>query len=149
MKLIDKKIKFCKNQDKLFRVIKNLKKINFDNKKFQKILNERIQFKNKRLAAENISNVWFKLSKNISAKNNNNFLIYFNLIIYENLKLILHTLILIVHGKYGRMKNKLNYKFPDIKKKSIENEIETLRRDFNLKEKIEIKKLGKKLFFFG
>ena len=138
-----------KNQDKLFRVIKNLKKINFDNKKFQKILNERIQFKNKRLAAENISNVWFKLSKNISAKNNNNFLIYFNLIIYENLKLILHTIILIVRGKYGRMKNKLNYKFPDIKKKSIENEIETLRRDFNLKEKIEIKKLGKKLFFFG
>ena len=54
-----------------------------------------------------------------------------------------------MRGKYGRMKNKLNYKFPDIKKKSIENEIETLRRDFNLKEKIEIKKLGKKLFFFG
>ena len=138
-----------KNQDKLFSVIRNLKKIDFNKNKFQKILNERIQFKSKRLAAENISNVWLKLSKNILTRSNNNFLIYFNLIVYENLKLILHTIILIAQGKYGRMKDKLNYKFPQIKRKSIESDIRILCEDFNLKKKIKIKKLGKKLFFFG
>ena len=138
-----------KNQDKLFSVIRNLKKIDFNKNKFQRILNERIQFKSKRLAAEKISNVWLKLSKNILTKSNNNFLIYFNLIVYENLKLILHTIILIAQGKYGRMKDKLNYKFPQIKRKSIESDIRILCEDFNLKKKIKIKKLGKKLFFFG
>jgi surface carbohydrate biosynthesis protein len=140
-----------KNQDKLFSVIRNLKKNNFNKFKSQRILNERIQFKSKRLAAENISNVWLKLSKNISTKTNNNFLIYFNLIVYENLKLILLTIILIARGKYGRMQDKLNYlnyKFPEIKRKSVENDIKILFENFNFKKKIKEKKLGKKLFFF-
>ena len=47
------------------------------------------------------------------------------------------------------MKDKLNYKFPQIKRKSIESDIRILCEDFNLKKKIKIKKLGKKLFFFG
>ena len=111
-------------------------------------MNERIQFKSKKLAAENISNIWLKLSKNISTKTNNNFLIYFNLIIYENLKLILLTIILIARGKYVRKQDKLNYKFPEIKRKSIEKDIEILCENFNLKKKVKVKKLGKKLFFF-
>ena len=140
-----------KNQDKLFSVIRNLKKNNFNKFKSQRILNERIQFKSKRLAAENISNVWLKLSKNISTKTNNNFLIYLNLIVYENLKLILLTIILIARGKYGRIQDKLNYlnyKFPEIKRKSVENDIKILCENFNFKKKIKVKKLGKKLFFF-
>jgi hypothetical protein len=135
-------------EDEIIKTIKNLKKISFNKKRSQRILNQRIQFKGKKLAAENILTVWKKLSEKIFENSNNNFLIYFNLFIYENLKLIILPIILILTGKYGRMKDKLNYKFPVIKKKNIEKEIEVLSRDFNIKNKIRIKKLGRKLFFF-
>ena len=138
-----------KSQTKLFSIIKNLKKNKFQKNKFQKILNERIQFKSKKLAAENILKVWEKLSKKIFLFNsNNNFLIQLNLIIYENFKSIFLIIILILTGKYNRMKSKLNYKFPIIKKELIEKEIEILSKDFNKKNKIKVKKLGKKIFFF-
>ena len=138
-----------KSQKKLFSVITNLQKISFQKNKFQKILNERIQFKGKKLAAENILNVWVKLSKKLFLSNdNNNFLIRLNLIIYENFKSILLNTILILRGKYNKMQTLLNYKFPKIKKKLIERELKILSRDFKLTKKIKVTKLGKKLFFF-
>ena len=138
-----------KSQKKLFSVITNLQKISFQKNKFQKILNERIQFKGKKLAAENILNVWIRLSKKIFLSNdNNNFLIRLNLIIYENFKSILLNTILILRGKYNEMQSLLNYKFPKIKKELIEKELEILSRDFKLTKKIKVTKLGKKLFFF-
>jgi surface carbohydrate biosynthesis protein len=137
-----------KNKVRIFNIIKNLEKINFKKNKFQNILNERIQFKGKKLAAENILNVWLKLSKKIQLSVNNNFLIYLSLAIHENFKSILLIIILIFKGKYNIMQSKLNYKFPKIKKKFIEKEVEILSRDFKLTKKINVTKLGKKLFFF-
>ena len=137
-----------KNPDEIYDIIKNFKKINFKRSKYQKILNERIKFKGKRLAVENISNVWVELSKKIFFFNNNNLLIGLNLIIYENFKSILLIIILILKGKYKNIQTKLNYKFPKIKRKIIEKELENLSRDFKLTKKIKVTKLGKKLFFF-
>ena len=137
-----------KNPDEIYNIINNFKKINFQRSKYQKILNERIKFKGKRLAVENISNVWVELSKKIFFFNNNNLLIRLNLIIYENFKSILLVIILILKGKYKNIQTKLNYKFPKIKREIIEKELEILSRDFKLTKKIKVTKLGKKLFFF-
>jgi len=50
--------------------------------------------------------------------------------------------------KHKRMKDRLNYKFPQLEKKFIQKELEILARAFNLHNKVRVKKLGKKLFFF-
>lgn len=50
-------------------------------------------------------------------------------------------------GKFDRMKTKLNYKFPNIKKENLKNEIDTLSKNLNLKTNFKVTKLGKKLFF--
>ena len=132
---------------KIFKIIKNLNKVNFNKNKYQKILNERMRFKTNKLASENISNIWKRLSKNIVGKKNNNFLIYFKLFYYENLKIFDLYIILFMTGKFDRMKTKLNYKFPNIKKENLKNEIDTLSKNLNLKTNFKVTKLGKKLFF--
>lgn len=137
-----------KNKNKVYSIIKNLEKIDFNKHKFKKILNERIQFKNQVFASQNILKVWVNLSRKVLKGNNNNLLIFLKLLIYENLKLFFLTLILLIRGKSKRMKEKLNYKFPNLKKKFIEKEIEILTKDFNLKNNVKVRKLGKKLFFF-
>ena len=137
-----------KDQEKIYNIIKNFKKIDFKRNKYQKILNEKIKFRGKRLAAENISNIWLKLSKKIFFFNNNNFLIRLNLILYENIKLILLIIILILRGKYKNMQTKLNYKFPKIKQELMQKELEILSKDFDISNKVKVTKLGKKLFFF-
>ena len=54
--------------EKIFKLIKNFENINFNKKKYQKILNKRIQFKKKKLAVENILSVWVKISKKLVKK---------------------------------------------------------------------------------
>ena len=56
-------------------------------------------------------------------------------------------LILLLSGKYGRIK-KLNNKFPEIEENIMRNEINYISKNFNLKNNIRMKKLGKRLFFF-
>ena len=133
--------------EKIFKLIKNFENINFNKKKYQKILNKRIQFKKKKLAVENILSVWVKISKKLVKKSNNNILIYLNLLLYENIKSLYLVAKLILTGKYQRIKKKLNYKFPEIKENIIKDDIEGLSKNFNLNNNAKIKKLGKRLFF--
>ena len=147
-------LKFLKNisiivlkDEKIFNLINNFENINFNKKKYQKILNSRIQFKKKKLAVENILSVWVKISKKLVKKSNNNILIYLNLLLYENIKSLYLVAKLILTGKYQRIKKKLNYKFPEIKENIIKDDIEGLSKNFNLNNNAKIKKLGKRLFF--
>ena len=134
-------------ENKVIHLIKNIRNIKFKKKTYQKILNSRIQFKKKKLAVTNILSVWVKLSKKILKKNNDNYLIYLHLLIYENIKSLFQMLILLLSGKYGRIK-KLNNKFPEIEENIMRNEINYISKNFNLKNNIRMKKLGKRLFFF-
>lgn len=133
--------------EKIFKLIKNFENIQFNKNKYQKILNNRIQFKKKKLAVENILSVWVKISKKLKKKKNNNTLIYLNLFVYENIKSLYLMTKLILTGKYKRIKIKLNYKFPEIKENILKYDIEQLSKNFNLNDNTKIKKLGKRLFY--
>ena len=135
-------------ENKVIQFIKNIENITFKKNKYQKILNSRIQFKNNKLATTNILSIWVNLSKKIIKKNNNNNLIYLHLLIYENIKSLYLTITLLLTGRYKRIKKKLNYKFPEIKANIMKNDIDDLSKNFNFKNKIRMKKLGKRLFFF-
>ena len=135
-------------ENKVIQFIKNIENITFKKNKYQKILNSRIQFKNNKLATTNILSIWVNLSKKIIKKNNNNNLIYLHLLIYENIKSLYLSITLLLTGRYRRIKKKLNYKFPEIKANIMKNDIDDLSKNFNFKNKIRMKKLGKRLFFF-
>ena len=89
------------------------------------------------------------LSKKIKNSKNNLFKISLSLLIFENIKSFIQRLILLVKRKNIRFKKLLNYKYPELDKQFIEHEIINLSKHFNIKKKFKVKKLGKKLFFFG
>ena len=92
-------------ENKVIQFIKNIENITFKKNKYQKILNIRIQFKNNKLATKNILSIWVNLSKKIIKKNNNNYLIYLHLLIYENIKSLYQMLILLLQESMGELKN--------------------------------------------
>ena len=89
----------AKNKNEVYKIIKDPNKFNVNKKKFKNKLNERILFKGKSNSATKISKVWVKLSKNKFFIKNNNFKIYFHLLIYETIKSLILRLLLLMKGK--------------------------------------------------
>lgn len=138
----------AKNKSQVFKIIENKKSYKYLNSRFKIKLDRRILF-NRNIAAKNISDVWLILSKKIKNSKNNLFKISLSLLIFENIKSFIQRLILLVKRKNIRFKKLLNYKYPELDKQFIEHEIINLSKHFNIKKKFKVKKLGKKLFFFG
>lgn len=133
------------NEEDVFNIIENQKKYSF-NKISQTKLNKRILFRNN-LAAFNISKIWSILTNKDHGKKNDLIRIRNNLFLLEKFKHILLKSILLIKGKKNKFKSILSYKYPNLSQNYVENEINNLSNKFNMRKKIQVKKLGKKLFY--
>ena len=102
----------------------------------------------KKLSSEKISNLWFFLSRKIKFGENKLNTISFFLFVNEIFSNLITNIILILKGKYEKISEISNFKFPNYEKYFIYDNINSLSHISKNKKKIFIKKLGKRFWYF-
>ena len=136
------------NNQKIFSILNKLNFNKLKNSSNNKKLNKRILFLDKKLSSEKISNLWFFLSRKIKFGENKLNTISFFLFVNEIFSNLITNIILILKGKYEKISEISNFKFPNYEKYFIYENINSLSHISKNKKKIFIKKLGKRFWYF-
>ncbi len=140
-------------EKKFFKIIKSKKYKILKKKKH--LVNYRMIYLSKKLSASKIVDVWsnlflskISLKKNQEKFKNNNFKIFVYLFFFQNLRLIFTNLILFLKGKWF-LKKLFEHKNQKIDIYEIKRNIKEITKSLNIKNNVNVSKLGKDLIFIN
>lgn len=132
----------CKTYDQIKKIINKDPKTK---KNFIKKLKQRLLLP-REPSYKFFINDWLGLSKKLDSKKNNHILIKFFNYLEEFIKAKITKTILLLKGKIFIWKQ-INHKFPNLKKKEIEIQIDDLKKTLNTNKEFKFKLLGNRLVY--
>lgn len=142
-----------RNEKNFFKIIRSKKYKVLKDKK--RLVNDRMNYLGKKLSATKITEIWSNLFKrNNYLKNNNkkfinnNSSIYFYLLIFQNLRSFLTTIILFLKRK-SFLKSQIYHKNQKLNLDDINRKITILAKSINTQNNVNVSKLGKDLILIS
>ena len=145
-KFVEKFSTNLKKKSDFFEIVKNK---NFKLKNKEKIVNQRMLFKDKELSSKKIVNIWSSIYKKnkkkfLNLKDNNDLKIFFYLLFLDNFNKIITNVVLFFKNKLY-LKKVFSHKSESLKKKKIERLITELCKCLKVENCFKVRKLGNDL----